>query len=184
MTEEQIKKRRENERRWRATRTPEQIEKKRQRMLEYRRKNKETAKKTNKQWRAVRSPEQRERDKQGMRKYQQQNPEKVNAINHRRRARKKSQIHPKLNRQLEEAIHDQCIHLTHTTGILHHVDHIIPLSCGGWHHHDNLQCLPANLNLQKKDNPVWEHHGYKCWRDVPTHLWPEQLDKLYSSLLV
>jgi 5-methylcytosine-specific restriction endonuclease McrA len=35
------------------------------------------------------------------------------------------------------------------TGVLHHVDHIIPLSKGGIHHSSNLQVIPAAQNLKK-----------------------------------
>jgi len=35
------------------------------------------------------------------------------------------------------------------TGILFHVDHVIPLSKGGIHHQDNLQVIPAIINLRK-----------------------------------
>jgi len=33
-----------------------------------------------------------------------------------------------------------------------HVDHIIPISLGGEHHPDNIQVVPAKLNLQKNNN--------------------------------
>jgi len=35
------------------------------------------------------------------------------------------------------------------SGEEYHVDHIIPLAKGGLHHPDNLQVLPADLNLKK-----------------------------------
>jgi hypothetical protein len=178
----------QQQREYHAAWTPEKREQGKQRLREQRAartpEQREQYKQQQREQRAVWTPENREKKKQYLREYQKQNPEIYRAIKHRRKARKLAQLHPELDRVKEEALHAQCIELTHSTGVLHHADHIIPLSCGGWHHHDNLQCLPANLNLQKKDNPVWEHHGYKCWRDVPTHLWPEQLDKLYSSLLV
>jgi len=53
-----------------------------------------------------------------------------------------------------EAIHGEC-------GLLFHVDHIVPLSQGGKHHHDNLQVVPAPWNLSKSANSceVWsEQH--------------------------
>jgi len=30
-----------------------------------------------------------------------------------------------------------------------HVDHVIPLARGGLHHEDNLQILPAGINMRK-----------------------------------
>jgi hypothetical protein len=171
-----------------AARTLEQREQYKQYQREYRAKRtleqREQYKQQQREYRAKGTPEQRKQWKQQQSEYRKRNPEICRAGYHRHRARKLAQLHPELDRAKEQAIHNQCVELTHSTGILHHVDHIIPLACGGWHHHDNLQCLPANLNCQKNDNPVWEHHGYKSWRDVPTHLWPEQLDKLYCSLLI
>lgn len=35
------------------------------------------------------------------------------------------------------------------TGETYHVDHIYPLAKGGLHHPDNLQVLPADINLKK-----------------------------------
>ena len=39
--------------------------------------------------------------------------------------------------------------LTEETGVIHHVDHIIPISKGGLHHQDNLQVLTKKENLIK-----------------------------------
>jgi len=36
-------------------------------------------------------------------------------------------------------------------GIIYHVDHIIPISKGGWHHPNNLQILFAKDNLKKSN---------------------------------
>lgn len=40
-------------------------------------------------------------------------------------------------------------YLTESTGVIHHVDHIIPGSKGGLHHPDNLQILTASENSRK-----------------------------------
>jgi len=69
----------------------------------------------------------------------------------KRRAWKRKQS-PKLNsteRQQVIAIYKRCQELTESTGIPHHVDHIIPLSKQGDHHPNNLQILTAAENMKK-----------------------------------
>ncbi len=39
------------------------------------------------------------------------------------------------------------------TGVTHHIDHIKPLCEGGLHVPENLQVIPAKVNLLK--GPVW-----------------------------
>ena len=46
-------------------------------------------------------------------------------------------------------IYKECARITEETGILHHVDHIHPISKGGKHHPDNLQILTAIENIRK-----------------------------------
>ena len=46
-------------------------------------------------------------------------------------------------------IYKRCRRISKKTGILHHVDHIVPLALGGRHHPSNLQILTAESNLKK-----------------------------------
>ncbi len=46
-------------------------------------------------------------------------------------------------------IYKKCQEISESTGILHHVDHIFPVSKGGIHHPSNLQILTAKENLSK-----------------------------------
>jgi len=69
----------------------------------------------------------------------------------KRRALKRKQS-PKLNdteQQQVVEIYKRCQELTESTGILHHVDHIIPISKHGEHHPNNLQILTAEQNIKK-----------------------------------
>lgn len=117
-------------------------------------------------------------------KHRQEKPWMIAANQRRRYAIKKSRFHPELDKSKERAIFLEAARLTRETGIEHHVDHIIPLMRGGWHHHDNLQVLPIGLNLAKGTDPFWHHPGYKSWRDVPESLWPDQLRADYRALFL
>lgn len=99
------------------------------------------------------------------------------------RARKIERSHPSADLLKIKAIFDECARLS-KTGVKHDVDHIIPLSRGGWHHQDNLQVLPSTVNGSKHNDPFWELAGYKSWRDVPEHLWPEALANQYRLLKI
>tara|TARA_B100001059_G_scaffold231177_1_gene266550 strand:- start:42 stop:497 length:456 start_codon:yes stop_codon:yes gene_type:complete len=79
--------------------------------------------------------------------------EKQNNKMNRYRASKHSQT-PVLTKEENECIltlYRECAKLTETTGVLHHVDHIYPISKGGLHHPDNLQILTARENIRKRD---------------------------------
>lgn len=73
--------------------------------------------------------------------------------------------------------------LSRATRTPHHVDHIIPLVAGGWHHHDNLQVLPDTVNLSKGTNPFWVSSWYRDFRSVPQALWPDDLADIYLAML-
>ncbi len=47
------------------------------------------------------------------------------------------------------AIYAEARRATEVTGVVHHVDHIRPLSAGGVHHPDNLRVITAKENLAK-----------------------------------
>ena len=53
-------------------------------------------------------------------------------------------------------IYKECGRITEETGVLHHVDHIHPISKGGKHHPDNLQILTATENIRKGNKLLWK----------------------------
>lgn len=115
--------------------------------------------------------------------WKRSNPDQVRAQIYRRRALKLNRLHPMHDVEVEIAMFAEIRRLNAETGVRHHLDHIIALSVGGWHHHSNLQILPQKLNEQKHGDPFWEKPGFKSWRDVPDWLWPEKLVPAYRALL-
>lgn len=157
------------------------IEKVREYRREWERKNKERRKIQ----RALRKQENPEISREIFRRYQKNHRTKINVLASRYRAKfiRPDAIHPQSLKEEEIKLHELALTLSKTTGIQHVVDHIIPLNCGGWHHHLNLQVIPVSINCSKHGNPIWEHEGYKSWRDVPEYLWPEKLVNIYKSIL-
>jgi len=51
--------------------------------------------------------------------------------------------------EMIRCVYEECRRISQTTGIPHHVDHIVPLAKGGQHHPSNLQILTAEANLKK-----------------------------------
>lgn len=63
---------------------------------------------------------------------------------------RRSKIKPnKKDLKLIKEIYACCSRISKCTGIPHHVDHIIPLCLGGQHSPNNLQVLPASINIKK-----------------------------------
>lgn len=94
-------------------------------------------------------------------KYVKENRDAVNAWNSNARARRRNALPPKANKRLIDSFYEQANRLSETWSASHidpsfrvsfHVDHIVPLSCGGLHEHSNLQVVPAIWNLRKNNN--------------------------------
>ncbi len=84
-------------------------------------------------------------------RYWKKNPDKMCEFASRRRARKRNQT-PDLTKDEINRMRDLywlARDLRAVSGQEYHVDHIIPLARGGLHHPDNLQILPADLNVRK-----------------------------------
>lgn len=82
-----------------------------------------------------------------------------------RRAKRRSlllnQLHPDHDASIEKTLVAQCQSLHKRLGIKFEIDHIVPITKGGWHHHTNLHVIPMTLNRRKhnKDNSVIP----SCW---------------------
>ena len=96
-------------------------------------------------------------------------PEKRNAVTAKRRA-KKLQATPIWFDELDDFILQEAYSLAKlregVTGIKWHVDHIIPLqgkNVCGLHCWNNVQVIPALVNLSKGNSFKGENHGLTCW---------------------
>jgi len=85
------------------------------------------------------------------------------AISSKRRGVKANAILPSTNFKKIKKIHKQCQKLSKTTGVEHHVDHMIPLTIGGAHHQSNLRIITAEENLRKNNTYLVELGG--VWAD-------------------
>lgn len=80
-----------------------------------------------------------------------------NAKNARRRAAKLKAIPKWCDKQKVEAIYEECARITKETGVIHHVDHIVPLQSSyvcGLHCESNLKIITSSEN-QRKLNTHW-----------------------------
>ena len=91
-------------------------------------------------------------------KYLQNNPHFVSMKSRHRDARKRNatlMIHS-TSRQIISCIYSASKRISDCTLIPHHVDHIIPISKGGFHIPTNLQILPSKINLRKSSKLPFE----------------------------
>ena len=97
----------------------------------------------------------KEKEKVRMVAWQKANPDKMNAYNARRRASKLNSTPSWLTETQKEevlAYYVKAKEMQQLTGILYHVDHIVPLqgkNVSGLHVPWNLQVIPASKNLRK-----------------------------------
>lgn len=88
-------------------------------------------------------------------KWRKANPEKFREIMADAHALRCSRVRaasvPLTEKECSEirALYHRRDELTRLTGVVHHVDHVIPLARGGKHHPSNLQILTATENLRK-----------------------------------
>lgn len=93
-------------------------------------------------------------------KWRENNKGHVNSLTAKRHANQNTATPSWANLNLIKDIYQQASHLTLTTGIQHHVDHIIPLqgkTVSGLHVEYNLQILTATENLKKSNKLLGEY---------------------------
>ncbi len=87
------------------------------------------------------------------------NPDKRSAAESARRARQRDACVSWADRKAIQSVFRQAKEATRQTGVLHHVDHIVPLKSArvcGLHWEGNLRVLPATENIAKH-NRDWPH---------------------------
>lgn len=97
-------------------------------------------------------------------KWRLENRHKVNAKKARRTASKNMATPAWADHKKIALIYAEAARLTRETGVVHHVDHIVPLQSKwvcGLHVENNLQILSAVENQSK---------GNRCWPDMQTSL--------------
>lgn len=84
------------------------------------------------------------------------NPDRYTEYAANRRARVRQAVPSWFDREAVALIYAEAAALTEATGIMHHVDHVIPLkgkNVCGLHVQGNLRAVPAEVNLRKSNNP-------------------------------
>lgn len=109
--------------------------------------------------------------------YRRNNTSKRRLYNDQKRAQTPDLTEEERQRIAE--IYDLCRAVTESSGVLHHVDHIIPVSKGGKHHPDNLQILTAEENLKKSNK---HDKGPIMHEQSPTKMTDDEILKLCESL--
>ena len=91
------------------------------------------------------------------RKYKETHPEIISALHSKRRASKLLAMPKFANEDTIKGLYKLAKEMTTTSGVAHHVDHIVPLRSKlvcGLHWEGNLQIITAEENL-RKGNRVW-----------------------------
>tara|TARA_B110000093_G_scaffold118694_1_gene127107 strand:- start:193 stop:765 length:573 start_codon:yes stop_codon:yes gene_type:complete len=117
---------------------------------QYSKDNKDSLSLVKKEW----SDNNREKVRASNAKWQASNKGIKNTNTAKRRAAKLQRTVSWSNPEAIKAIYAEAAQLTIDTGIIHHVDHRVPLqgeTVSGFHHEDNLQILTASENLSKSN---------------------------------
>lgn len=106
--------------------------------------------------------------------YNKNNRDLCNAKLARYRAKKKNQTHKDYNNDIALSFYEHSQRVSRCLGIRYQVDHILPINKGGYHHHGNLQSIPAHFNESKQDNLDYRNDLLIHWSQLP----PNLLDQL------
>jgi hypothetical protein len=96
-------------------------------------------------------------------RWKQSNKNKVNAINGKRRA-SKLQRTPTWIDQSEITMWYEVAEVLSRSGVKFHVDHVVPLqgkNVSGLHVSENMQVLPAYINISKNNQWNWEIQSHE-----------------------
>jgi len=115
-------------------------------------------------WRRKAYRENPEKFRESGRKWRSKNPDKFAASMKRwnennrpvvariasdRRARMRGAMPESADIDVMNVLYEARDRITQCTGIIHHVDHIVPISRGGLHHQANMRVIPASVNHRK-----------------------------------
>jgi hypothetical protein len=108
--------------------------------------------------------------------WKDKNGELNHTFSSKHRALKLNKLHTEHDFELEKRLYVLARNCEAIFNESFEIDHILPYSCGGWHHHENLQVIPASVNRQKKNNPDFQSNwpNFKTWRDLPEFLLSEK----------
>jgi len=111
---------------------------------------------------ASKDPEYRGRKAAATRRWSSENKGRARLADSIKRARRRN-ARPadfgELDRLVIEEAFDLARRREEQTGIKWHVDHMVPLSRGGAHSWDNIQVIPAEVNLWKRNRMVFTKPG-------------------------
>jgi hypothetical protein len=126
--------------------------------------NLEKEKTSKKHWCLKNKEKVKEQSRKSTKKWKEKNPEKSKKVYQDWYRKNKSKVYSQTkirkclinktfkedhNKKIEIILRDCCSRISNCLKIKHHIDHIIPLASGGFHHHCNLQVIPAVWNWRK-----------------------------------
>lgn len=129
-------------------------------------KKKEHITNINKKWYS----ENKEKVRENRRKYARNNRDKFHIKETIRRSRKIENTHELFDPKIHNVYYHMRLRLEKCLGIKYHIDHILPLAKGGYHHHLNLQVIPSDLNSRKNNNLDFKHPSLVHWTELPLFL--------------
>jgi hypothetical protein len=126
---------------------------------EWKQENRERLKEYKRKWYL----ENAQKEKERKRRWRQENADKKNATSAKRRAAKLQRT-PAWANQEEITIWYEVAEVLSRSGVKFHVDHVVPLQgkiVSGLHVSENMQVLPASLNISKHNQWNWETQNHE-----------------------
>lgn len=141
------------------------------RCRDWRERNSEAMRRASKEWKCANPERTKELSRKSAAEWKRQNPAAARASGARRDAAKRKATPAWADETAMLVIYERARELTLNTGILHHVDHIVPMNSPlvcGLHCEANLQILVSTANISK---------GNRWWPDMP-NLSAEEMEML------